>query len=182
MGMQILDGLGKGFLAEVDDEGHLVVDAIQVAALAHKSLRLNQAFSITITTFDPNAGDTILLIKNTNKNRDFVVLDITVSSDTATEVAIHVPTTEVTPAGTTVTPRNLNTGSKVVADMTAKRDETNNTQGNIYWAGFVPANDALHVDFHGALVLATNESLGIDLVSAATGCACTILGYFDKPK
>ncbi len=179
MSIQILDGRGRGFLAEVDSEGHLIVDAIQLSELAHTSVAHGLAFSWAAATYDYDASDTILLVKNTSSTRKLLIEQIIISSDTATEVAIHVPTSEVTPSGTTITGRNMNLGSNNVAEATAVRDETNNSQGNLFWTGFISANEAHHVDFQGALILGTNDSIGVDLVTAGTGCACTIFGLFE---
>jgi hypothetical protein len=104
---------------------------------------------------------------------------IYLSSDTDTRAVIHVPTSEVTVTGTTITGFNLNTSSANVAEAEAARDETNNSQGNIVWSGEIQASsDPIYIDFSGALILNTNDSIGIDYVADVAACDVVIAGHY----
>lgn len=180
MGIQILDGTGGGSLAQVTTEGHLVIDAFALEEIAHISNEHGQAFTWSSGTYDGAAADTVLLVKNTSSVRKLFIQSIWMSSDVETRVVIHVPTSEVTPTGTAVTGRNMNITSGNVAEATAIRDETNNTQGNIYWSGEIPIlSTPYEVRLHSALILGQNDSLGVDYVADAAACDVVIMGYFE---
>lgn len=177
--MQLEDGKGRGNVAEVNDDNQLVTNGVIVTHLHFNSEKNGISFSWSSGTYDAAAGDTILLIKNTSTTKDLHIHQIWLSTDTETRVVVHVPATEVTPAGTTITGSNLNTTSAIVAGASAKRDETDNTQGNIYWAGEIQAaTNPLMIDFEGALILGQNESIGVDYVADVAACDVTILGHY----
>lgn len=175
---QIKDGTGKGFLAQVDSENNLATRAVNVPEIEYASDK-GDSYSITSTTYDYAAADTILLIKNTSTTQHFNVNKIYISGDTATQVIVHIPTSEVTPAGTAITPRNLNAASAKTAAMTAMRDETANSQGNIMASLRIVANTMAVLDFGGALEIPTNESLGVDFVTDGAACDVCILGHYE---
>ena len=102
------------------------------------------------------------------------------SIDTDSVATIHLPVTEVTPTGTAVTGVNLNTTSQNVAEATAIRDETDNTQGSVIWSGEVyAASGPFCVDFDGAVILGKNKSIGVDYVTEGAACDVTIIGYYE---
>ena len=137
------------------------------------------AYSWASGTYDYDAADTILLIKNTGD----AVLDIQgiwLSGDTDTVVQVHLVTDDVTVAGTTITGTNLNTSSSNVAAASAARDETGNTQGNLIWtAEIYAASGPVYINLLGAVVLAKNKSIGVDYVTNGAACDVTIWGFFD---
>lgn len=174
----IEDGIGKGFKARVDSKNRLrshVVDEPEM----HAASEDGDAYAWASETYDPAAADTILLVKNTgnpNLHIEFVYL----STDVDTVATIHLPTTEVTPTGTAITGTNFNTGSSNVAEASAIRDETNNTQGNVIWSGEIyAASGPYRVDLQGALILAKNKSVGVDYVADVAACDVTIFGFFN---
>ncbi len=180
MGIQIEDGLGRGFLAQVDSEGHFVVDALTLSDMAHTSEEHGQSFTWSSGTYDPAAADTILLVKNTSTTLPLFIKGISLSADVDTRVIIHIPTTEVTPTGTAITGTNLNSTSNNAASATAIRDETNNSQGNIVWSGEIQAaGDPYFVETFGAIIIGQNDSIGIDFVADVAVCDVVIYGYFD---
>ncbi len=179
MGLQIEDGLGRGFVAQVASEGHLVVDALTTTGMAHISDAHGLSFTWSSGTYDAAAGDTILLVKNTSTTRNLFIIAITLSADVETRVVVHLPTTEVTPTGTAVTGVNLNSTSSNAALATAIRDETNNSQGGIVWAGEIQAtSEPYSVPTFGAIIIGQNDSIGVDYVADAAACDVTIYGFF----
>jgi hypothetical protein len=179
MGILIEDGKGKGNAAEVNADNQLVVKAVVESEIEFESRTDGQGYSWVSGTYDPDAGDTILLVKNTSTTKVLLIDKIYISTDTETRVIVHAPTTNVTVAGTTITGTNLNVISANVADATAARDETGNTQGALLWSGEVQAtSDPYVIDFGSALILGTNNSVGVDFVAATTACDVTIVGHY----
>ena len=133
MGLQIEDGKGSGNNVEVNSDKQLVVLAITKNELKFVSQNKGLAFSWASGTYDPDAGDTILLVKNTSATKELHIKSITLSCDTETRAVVHLPTTDVTVTGTTITGTNLNAASSNVAEASAAKDETGNSQGNIVW-------------------------------------------------
>ena len=177
-GLQIEDGKGSGSRVGVS-ENRLLVKALVESDLSH-SAGEGHAYSWASGTYDPDAGDTILLVKNTSKTFDLHITQIWISTDVETRAIIHLPTSEVTVTGTAISGINLNTGSSNVAEASAARNETNNTQGDIVWSGEVQAtSDPYLLKPLGALIIAKNKSIGVDLVSAATAADITIWAHFE---
>jgi uncharacterized protein YjbI with pentapeptide repeats len=177
--MKLVDGKGNCYVAEVNKDNQLSTFSITETEFEFVSKEKGLAFSWASGTYDPDAGDTVLLVKNTSSTKNLHIDTITISTDTETRAVIHVPTADVTVAGTTITGVNLNLTNSNVAEASAARDETGNTQGNVVWSGEVQANsDPFLVDFAGALILGANNSVGVDFVSATTACDVTITGHY----
>jgi len=181
MAIQILDGLGRGFNAVVDSEGHLIVDALTLPDITHVSQAHGLTFQITSVGYDYSNGDTILLSKNTSQTLGFHVDTITMAVDIGTQVVVHRPTSEVvTPTGTAVVERNLNSGSANTAPMTSIADETTNSQGNVLFISNVLASSTVFYRPKGALILATNDSIAVDYVTTGGATAnVSIFGFFE---
>jgi len=143
-----------------------------------------RAFTFASVTYDPDAHDTILAVQNDNLSSDFHVQRIVASSDTASQIQVF-DTSGVTMAGTAVTGVNLNRSSGRVAQATAKADETGNgAQGAGYTAlcfrDLLAANTAKTYEVGGAIVIPYGHVIGVDLTTAATGAAVTIIGWWDE--
>jgi hypothetical protein len=179
MGIQIEDGKGKGYSAEVNSDNQISTFSITETEFEFVSKEKGLAFSWSSGTYDAAAGDTILLIKNTSASKNLHIDKVYIYSDTETGVVMHCPTSDVTVAGTTITGTNLNRVSSNVADAEAARDETGNTQGDIVWSGEIQAtSDNTAVDFAGALILGTNDSFGVDYVADVAACYVVIMGHY----
>jgi len=178
--VKIEDGKGREGDVAVSSEQRLLCHAVVETGLEHASENSETAYSWSSGTQATSNGDTLLLVKNTSAT-PLHIHSISISVDTDTRVIIHVPTTVVTtPAGTAITGVNMNFSSSLPAEATAKRDETNNTQGDILWAGEVmAASNPVIVNFDGAIILPKNESIGVDIVLAQTAlCDVTIIGHY----
>ncbi len=173
---QIEDGGGSGIRAKVTSDGHLESESVTVTEFEHASEESGNSYIWASDAVDEAANGTLLLVKNTS-NDDLHIAKIIVSSDTATEVTIHLPTVEVTPTGTAVTGVKINTGKVGAAEADAKSSETNNVQGDVIGTVFLAANDHDDFDFEG-VILAKNKSIGIDLVANVTLAAASIHGHY----
>jgi hypothetical protein len=181
MGFVIDDGAGKNGSAQVNEDLQLSTFSINETEFEFVSKEKGLAFIWSSGTYDAAAGDTILLIKNTSTTNNLHIDGVWLSSDTETRVVIHIPTSDVTVAGTTITGTNLNTSSSNVAEASAARDETGNSQGNIIWSGEIQAaGDPYFIDFSGALILGVNKSIGVDYVADVAGCDVIISGHYQK--
>jgi hypothetical protein len=179
MPIQLEDGKGSGKVAEVDSNHRLRTKSIIETEQESISEDDGLAFSWASGTYDPDAGDTILLVKNTSATKTLRISKIWVSSDTETRVVVHCPTADVTVAGTTITGANLNRTSSNVAEATAARDETGNSQGDILWSGEVQATSGVQlIEFSGSVILGTNDSIGVDFVSATTAGDVVVFGHY----
>ena len=180
-GINIIDGKGRGFAMAVDSEGHGIVDALTFPDIAHVAEVHGQTFTWSSGTYNAAANDTILLVKNTSTTRNLFITDIWMSADTEGRVFIHRPTSEVTPTGTAVTGVNTNGTSNNVADATAIRTETNNSPGDIFWAGELQAaQDPYHVQTRSAWIFGQNQSIAVDYVLEVNAVVdVTIMGYFE---
>lgn len=137
-------------------------------------------FSWSAATYDYDAGDTILLVKNTHETKDLHFHHILVSGDTATEVIVHRPTAEVTtPTGTAVTGVNLNGNSNNVASASAKADETTNALGSTLFSFRMPANTPISIGLEGVISLGQNQSIAVDFVTNGAACNVTLVGYYE---
>jgi hypothetical protein len=183
MGFQIESGAGNGASVVVTDDGRINTSSRQTSRFYFQSRVGNRAYSWTNATYDYAAGDTILLVKNTNTTLTLVIHSIVFSGDTTSLWHVHRPTSEVTVAGTTVTGVNLNgLNSSIPALAEAAGDETGNTQGDIIYSAYVLANTPHTMDENSvgdAIRLGTNQSIGVDAVTDGTGAVVTIAGYYE---
>lgn len=179
MGLTIDDGKGSGSSAEVTTDNLLKTFAVTETEFEFSSDVKGKAFAWASGTYDPAAGDTILLVKNTSTSEELHIDAIWLSTDVDTRVVIHMPTTNVTVAGTTITGTNLNSQSGNAAAASAARDETGNTQGDIIWSGEIMAAEGMtDVSLGGALILGQNASVGVDFVANVAACDVTIWGHY----
>ena len=177
--MAYLTDPNTGVNAAVSGDQQLLTKALIESGLRFVSEATKESYAWASGTYDPDAGDTILAIKNTSNTKKLHITKVWVSCDTESRVVIHIPTSQVTMAGTAITGTNLNTTSANVADADARQDETGNTQGDIVWSGETQAaNDSFLVDFEGALILDRNKTVGVDFVAASTAGDVTMFGYF----
>lgn len=161
--------------------GRAQTQAVGVSELEHSSQEFQLAFSWVSGTYDPAAGDTILLVKNISDD-DLHIESIELSSDVATRVIIHFPSAEITtPAGTEVFGINLNRNGANDNDARtiAKRDETTNALGDTIWAGRIGVNNPKFVDMKSAVILKKNESIAVDYAADVGACDVVILGHFE---
>jgi len=181
--MARLEGTAPGGKAGINEqkvtsEGQALVRAVSTPDLEHSSEVDGAAYNWSSKDVNIDAGDTILLVKNTSDTSLHInTIEVGTATNT-TSVVVHLPTSEVTPTGTAVTGTNINTGSSNVADALAKSDETNNTQGNVLRIAFLASNSNIIIDTPG-VILGKNKSIGIDVVNTTQQIAATVIGHYE---
>jgi len=147
--------------------------------LEDASIENGLAFSWTNATYDYDAADTILLVKNTSSTHNLHIDQIWCHGDTTTTVAVFWANS-VTPSGTAVTGVNLNTTSSNTAEATAKGDDTGNSGGSNVWVGSIPADNATPVLISSGLILASGYSVGVDYATDGGEALVTIIGHYEN--
>ena len=149
--------------------------------LLHSSVVDGLAYSWTNATYNYDAADTILAVQNTSTTHNLHIDQIWCHGDTTTRVIVHATSEDgFTIAGTTVTGVNLNRASSNTASATAKADETGNTQGNIFWAGSIPADNATPVAIGLGIILDLSDAIAVDFTDDGGEALVTIIGHYEK--
>jgi len=149
--------------------------------LLESSIVDGQAYSWTNATYNYDAADTILAVQNTSTTHNLHIDQIWCHGDTTTRVIVHATSEDgFTIAGTTVTGVNLNRASSNTAAATAKADETGNTQGNIFWAGSIPADNATPVAIGLGVILDLSDAIAVDFTDDGGEALVTIIGHYEK--
>lgn len=180
--MSRITGTGaKGGVHElrINAEGEAEVFAVSEQEIEHVSEANGLAFNWSSGTVDVAAAGTVLLVKNTSAlhlHIEHIEID---NGSVASEYTIHVPTSEVTPAGVTVTGFALNTAKSEVAEADAKSNESNNTQGTIIRTLYMQVDEDADVDTAG-LILAKNKSVAVDVVENTSESAITVIGFYKE--
>jgi len=178
-----LFGMGKNSgqnELRIGSDGRLWSEANQVPRASKMSWDDQDLWS-WVATYNPDAGDTILLVQNTSATKKLRIDSVALSSDTSSRYVIHCPATDTSPTGTAVAAVRLsNPTGGGTPPATAKEDETDNTQANIIHEGIVLANTQEVIQYGGGLVLGYLECVAVDLVTVATLAGATIVGWFEE--
>lgn len=144
-----------------------------------------RAFSWAALTKDADAHDTVLGLENNSPNDVLKIHKIIVTTDNGSQIQVFTASA-ITMAGTTVVVGvNLNRASGRAAQATAYTDETGNTeQGSGYaekiLTQVIIADTVTEIMFDGAIVLAADQMVGVDMTTASTsGATVTIIGWFE---
>jgi hypothetical protein len=178
--MDIKDGKGRGYTAEVDENNRLRAFATVEEEFKFISENFGEAFVWTNETYDYEAADTVLLVRNDLSSKKLHIWKILLHGDTETEVEVHVPTASFTIAGTAVVGQGLNRSldKDATAYATAKCKETGNTQGDVVERRRIKADTDMEVDMAGALILGANQAVGVDYVTDGGEAHVSIWGYY----
>jgi len=177
MGLQIEDGKGSGEQVAVSDN-KLEVDSSSMSRIYFRSKNQGDTFTWSNVSYDYDANDTILLVKNTSRTKTLVVTDIFISGDTTTPYAIHIPECD-NPTGTSVTAVNPNRDSGEIADATAVSDETTNTQANVLFRGIALNNTVTPINTRGSIRLGLNDCVAVDFATDGTAAYVVIAGFYE---
>ena len=161
---------------KVKKSGEALVAAV-TEGLFEKSSEEGKSFNWSSKIIDIDAGDTVLLLKNTSDIPLHIESIAINNGSVASQYVVHLPTTEVTPTGTTVTGTNLNTGKSEVAGASARSDETDNTQGIVIFHPMIGVDRNKTINTVG-LILAKNKSVAIDVIAETTESGVTIRAHY----
>lgn len=163
----------------VNDEGQALIRSINESELEHASGVLGSAYSWDSTELNIDTGDTMLFVKNTGDIPLIIdSLDLNGSDVICTwTVLLGVATT--TPTGTTVTGRNINTGSlSNVADATAFSDETAVADGNIIRRYKTAISESITRKIPG-VIIEKNGYIQINQITESTSGSAILTGHFE---
>lgn len=180
MGIMIEDGTGGGKSVRVTEDNRLAVTARVLPRISYLSKEHGESYSWS-HSYDYSAADTILLVTNNSTTKQLYISSVAIAADTTSLYQVHCPAYP-TLAGTLITGVNLNRTSGNLADAVAYGNETGNTQANVIHRGIALANAQLILDLSGSVILGYHASIGVDLTTAGTLAAVTILGWFEEPE
>lgn len=184
----IKDGTGQGFLAEVNINNQLSTRSVIITEISFSS-EMGNAFQVDgETTIVAGSERTILILINNDDEPiqlERIFLSAKNQTGIITTVKIYVGTATVTGGGTTKTPKNLNTTSTNLLNVTVS--DSNPTIGGTdvrIQEQYFLLNDTVINEYSGAIVLGRNGSVRITCTGAAgaTGtftCDAAIL-YFQN--
>lgn len=171
----------SGITAEVSKERQLLTKAMVESEFEFISELTGEAFIWTIETYNYDAADTILSVRNIHATKQLHIEKMFLYGDTQTEVEIHVPTSDYTPTGTAVVGQGLNRRFDVdaTAYATAIADETGqSTQGDVVERRRIKADTDMEVNFNGALILPNKKAVAVDFVTVGGEAHISIWGFF----
>lgn len=105
----IVDGKGRGNLAEVDSKNRLQTLSV-TKTLFHASTDISKAWSYSVSVTNPTAGDIVFAIKNTGPE-ELHLAGIVFMADAATWFRTFRGVNSDVFSGTTITPVNMNFAS-----------------------------------------------------------------------
>lgn len=172
----------NGYYAKVTEYNRLRIDGMAEPMLPHAIRFHGTGFAWTMVSYDYDAADTLLLVRNDSTTQVLYIEYVYVWVDCGGSVIVlQHPTATFTIAGTAVTGVNLNMKSGTAADATAKADETGNTQGDIIDVKYSEGTNSPGVLFlahNGLVALGYHDAIGVDAVTGGDACQCTIHGYY----
>lgn len=178
MGIQIADGKGRGYLAEVNPENEFVVRAISESEIEHAS-DIGNAFSWDSTELDIDTGDTMLFVKNTGDEPLHLDRLIFNGSNVICTWTLLLGTLTTTPAGTTVTGVNLNNEfASKLADATAFSDETAVADGSII-DRVKTIVSGHHIHEMTGIILTKNGYIQVNQITESTSGSVILYGHFE---
>jgi len=184
MGFEIKDGTGKGFIAKVDSNNRVHVDAVSEGNYSAAS-DLGDAYTINsgyITLTGASATSAILFVKNNGDNPiGLVRFNLNNKASTGTTethgrfVFYRNPGAMTSGTGTSVTPRNLNFGSSNTLTLSTEIGQnaasfTNTTE--VFGSPVIPLQNQLFID--SVIVLPKGTSVGISYITPASNTSVQV--------
>lgn len=169
------DGIEVNLLSTHDQE--LEVRAIVESELEHAS-GTGDAWVAHSANADIDAGDTILLIKNTGDN--YLVFDRLIGNpaNVTCRYSVNIGSATTTLAGNVITPANLNGGNQSDSpDCSVYGDETAVADGTEMFAFWVNTTDSLLLPLDG-IVLAKGQYIQINQETESTSGQIDVFFHF----
>jgi hypothetical protein len=178
MGLEILDGTGKGFRAKVNAENQLETLAVAIPEDKHTNSEHQGVWSLPFEGIDPvGADDYFFYISNTG-TKNISITDIRINSTVIGTVEIqHVSGTPVFTAGTDVTPVNRFLGSSKALFATVKT-ATDTTglveEGILFFMDLSTADELFHLRTTSNIIIPPGQAVAL-LWGEATGALTGIV-------
>lgn len=177
----IKDGKGTGYLAEVTDEHQLKVYGTFENLIAYESNENQRSYTWS-HTYDADAGDTILWLRNDDPSFNLVIHNIILYTDNSSQFVIHFPA-NVVPSGTAVVGTNINRTSSNLALATCIGNETVSVQGDIAAYATCPSGQTMFLPVDSSIVLGYLNCMAVDIVTASTSvCSAVFTGYYHRKE
>jgi hypothetical protein len=182
----IQDGSGTGYKAAVDTSQRL--QALATIQIENKFVSENDGqayiFStngfITISTTDTETG--IFYVKNTNQDKKLYISRIRTCAEQVHKVILYKNPTGGTVISdqTTGTKTNMNLGSANVAQADVYKGADGKTlSGGTHLAQHINGVGHSSESFNDAIILGTNDSIGITFELGTAGdCCVAVVGYY----
>jgi len=184
--MRIEDGVGKGTVAEVDDENRLIVKAVTVTEEHYINNHDGNAYNMTFQNSAISGNSPFFYIKNTD---DMWMIcegfNVFSTYPGLQYIEISLGDTGTAAAGSAGTPVNMNAGSGKLADVTCRYGNklTGLTQGNIIERHYVASGgSSKSVNFDMDVILPKNTTLTFRGSPNCSGqrMDCTLDFYFHE--
>lgn len=175
----IKGGTGNGYLAAVNEENRLKVEAITYSGehhANHEGTAYNMLFDVTPTA----AGDCFLYMKNSS-TIDLVIEGLWLRVASAEQIYMKLGNKGV-PDGTDVVPANINAGTNNAALGTFQvgNDITTMTGGTIINKGWVANTATSFFNFEQDIILPQNTVYTLWVVTGAVNVAGTIVFHYHE--
>lgn len=179
----IRDGKGRGYLAEVNSDNQLEVNAVTEATPGFVSRETQRAFVVASAAITPDGTpNDVFLITNPSSSRVVVLAELDVSCTEGALITIKFD--EIYSAGGTgITPVNVNRQSakpSVMSDSDCYYGNDMTLTGTALTYGIFSllADTVFRELFYNTVILGYNDSLSVN-VNAASGSLYLALKYFE---
>jgi len=169
MSDQLLDGKGRGYLAEVSNENKLQTNCVSETVFHHTNHVHGEVYHMLFDKAPTANDDCIVYIKNT-KTETMIINGVMMAISGACEVTWKLSVTGTPIGGTDVTPANMNAGSGNEAEGIFQHgvDITGLSNGNnIFVFKFTGALKSTNFQPDGDIILPTNSTFAIYVDTAA---------------
>ena len=160
MAEQIKDGVGRGYVASVNEHNLLGVQAVSASVEHWVNHHLQTAYQLLFDVTPTGAGDCFLYLKNTS-GEDVIVEGIWLSVGSAEQVEVHLRDTGTPAGGAAATPVNMNTNTSNAATGTFQtgNDITGLSGGQTAEKWWVTSAEHNFFNFEQDLVIGQNGTL-----------------------
>lgn len=171
----IRDGLGKGYLAGVNEENRLKVAGVQVSKIHHTNYFHQDAYNMLFDVTPTAAGDCFLYLRNTS-TLPIICTGFNILSGTTERIAVNLGITGTVAGGADTPPVNLYAGAsnKLSGTYLTGNDITGLTGGSTaaIYAIEAGTNSQFRV-FDADYIIPQNQTLSL----CATNGAINLVGF-----
>ena len=175
MGLQIEDGTGNGFTAEVNKENKLSTNSVISKQELHVNISEGESFTAMFSVTPTGAGDCFGYIKNGSVN-NMVVATLMLRCASDEIIQVKLGDVGIPLNGSDITLVNRNAGSGNVASVTAQQgvDITGLSGGGVVAGAFIKGGESsLQIEITSGLIVPKNKIISFYVV---TGTAAVMVG------